>query len=572
MGNDAMALNVESLNKDIELFSEVYPIENWMKKTFSGVSRLVMLDRYAYKDIEKKTLKEGDFVVLTVKDDPKFPARGLGYVKKIDWDSWKAVVKLEEEFISSLEDPKEIETGEVERSLDLMEKPLEIYYEQIAKRVARGLASNEVDEGKRKEFEQKYFEALVNLDFVPAGRVLKGAGTSQQVTYFNCFSGDTIVQTANGPEYIKNLKGEVNVYSQDGVIRKAVFKSYGVQELYRVVFENGEELKATKGHEWVILDPKTYKKIKVTTDKLEGKKIPIVKTSRPAKNSEYIEGVCHGIVYGDGTLIRGANKSQVLLFGDKKELATYFEGLGRIVPHYDEKYVGVYGLPDYFKELPGEEKSRSYIYGFISGLIATDGSCDDYGSVKITSSNLEGLEKIGELLGKVGLVKHGIRVLREESNFGKDYRPCYGLQIVKQTLDIDDLLLEKHKEKFRNAISQNRRDAYMKVVKVEYLGIEEEVYCCEEPETHTFVVGSGYLTGNCYVMPFIQDSREGISEHRKIVMEIMSRGGGVGTNGSTLRPKHAIAKGVNGKSSGAVSWLDDLSKLTHLVEQGGSRR
>jgi ribonucleoside-diphosphate reductase alpha chain len=77
---------------------------------------------------------------------------------------------------------------------------------------------------------------------------------------------------------------------------------------------------------------------------------------------------------------------------------------------------------------------------------------------------------------------------------------------------------------------------------------------------------------NCFVMPFIHDSRVGISIHRQKVMEIMSRGGGVGTNGSTLRPKNSLAKGVNGKSSGAVSWLNDLSQLTHLVEQGGSRR
>jgi len=73
-------------------------------------------------------------------------------------------------------------------------------------------------------------------------------------------------------------------------------------------------------------------------------------------------------------------------------------------------------------------------------------------------------------------------------------------------------------------------------------------------------------------MPFIHDSRGGISNHRKEVMEIMSRGGGVGTNGSTLRPKAAPAKGVGGKSSGAVSWLNDIANLTHLVEQGGSRR
>ena len=52
----------------------------------------------------------------------------------------------------------------------------------------------------------------------------------------------------------------------------------------------------------------------------------------------------------------------------------------------------------------------------------------------------------------------------------------------------------------------------------------------------------------------------------------MRRGGGVGTNGSTLRPRNTLARGVNGKSSGSVSWLDDIAKLTHLVEQGGSRR
>src|SRR5699024_4958911 len=77
---------------------------------------------------------------------------------------------------------------------------------------------------------------------------------------------------------------------------------------------------------------------------------------------------------------------------------------------------------------------------------------------------------------------------------------------------------------------------------------------------------------NCYVMPFVPDSREGISDHRKEVMEIMSRGGGVGTNGSTLRPRNTLARGVNGKSSGSVSWRDDIAQLTHLVEQGGSRR
>ncbi|WP_343837739.1 vitamin B12-dependent ribonucleotide reductase [Salinibacillus aidingensis] len=254
-------MNVERLNQDIRLFPQVHPVTSDMKILHKGVSRLVMLDRYAFKDTEKVTLTDGDFVVLTVKEDPKFPARGLGVIQSIDWENKTAKVLVDEEFQSVLDNETEAETGIVTRSLDVIEKPLEVFYEQIALRNATGLSAVEETEEKQKEWFEKYYEQLSNLNFVPAGRVLYGAGANTDVTYFNC-----------------------------------------------------------------------------------------------------------------------------------------------------------------------------------------------------------------------------------------------------------------------------------------------------------------------YVMPYIQDSREGISEHRKQVMEIMSRGGGVGTNGSTLRPRNTLARGVNGKSSGSVSWLDDIAKLTHLVEQGGSRR
>ncbi|WP_285768888.1 vitamin B12-dependent ribonucleotide reductase [Peribacillus sp. SI8-4] len=258
---DALKVDLERLNKDISLFPQVHPVTADMKMTHKGVSRLVMLDRYSFKDTEKITLSAGDFVVLTIKEDPKFPARGLGYIVEIDWETKKAKVLVDDEFRGVLDNPEEVETGIINRPLDIIEKPLEIFYEQIAKRNATGLASVEKTEEKRTEWFNKFYEELKNLNFVPAGRVLYGAGSNTDVTYFNC-----------------------------------------------------------------------------------------------------------------------------------------------------------------------------------------------------------------------------------------------------------------------------------------------------------------------YVMPFVPDSREGISEHRKQVMEIMSRGGGVGTNGSTLRPRNTLAKGVNGKSSGSVSWLDDIAKLTHLVEQGGSRR
>lgn len=77
---------------------------------------------------------------------------------------------------------------------------------------------------------------------------------------------------------------------------------------------------------------------------------------------------------------------------------------------------------------------------------------------------------------------------------------------------------------------------------------------------------------NCYVVPSPKDSRGGIIETLQDMTEIMARGGGVGMNLSSLRPRRAIVAGVNGSSSGSVSWGGLYSYTTGLIEQGGSRR
>ncbi|WP_423364260.1 vitamin B12-dependent ribonucleotide reductase [Mycoplasma sp. P36-A1] len=251
---------IKNLNNTIrEDFVHLFPIESDYNKSLEGVSRLVMLDRYSQKDNSLKTLRVNDLVIVVLEFDPKFPARGIGYVKKIEDDN--VTVEVLDDYVNQIKDETEFNTKTVIRKKNEIEKPLEIYYEQIAKRIAVALAKEEKSKELSEEYADKFFEQLKDFNLVPAGRVLYGAGSGSNVTYFNCF-----------------------------------------------------------------------------------------------------------------------------------------------------------------------------------------------------------------------------------------------------------------------------------------------------------------------VMPFIEDSRGGISDHRKEVMEIMSRGGGVGTNGSTLRPKHTIAKDVGGKSSGSVSWLHDLSNLTHLVEQGGSRR
>lgn len=86
--------------------------------------------------------------------------------------------------------------------------------------------------------------------------------------------------------------------------------------------------------------------------------------------------------------------------------------------------------------------------------------------------------------------------------------------------------------------------------------------------------GSGYeLTFyNCFVIPSPEDSRGGILDSVKTMVEIMSRSGGVGVNLSSLRPRGTRVKAVNGTASGAVSFGGLYSYATGLIIQGGSRR
>ena len=63
------------------------------------------------------------------------------------------------------------------------------------RRVARSLASVEKDSAA---WEEKFYGALEDFKFLPAGRILAGAGTGRSVTLFNCFVMGTIPDSMGG--------------------------------------------------------------------------------------------------------------------------------------------------------------------------------------------------------------------------------------------------------------------------------------------------------------------------------------------------------------------------------------
>ncbi|WP_338972489.1 vitamin B12-dependent ribonucleotide reductase [Spiroplasma endosymbiont of Panorpa germanica] len=179
---------IESLNKDLATeFKNLKQISKDFSKTFDGVSRMVMLDRYAQKDLLLKTLKVGDLVVTTIKDDPVFPSRGIGTVIKVLNDG-RYEVEIEQAYVGIIDPESTIESKRenvIFKNKTELDKPLELFWEQIAYRV--GHALGKIEKTDQKLISEKFTEELEKLNVIPAGRVLFGAGSDSAVTFFNCY-------------------------------------------------------------------------------------------------------------------------------------------------------------------------------------------------------------------------------------------------------------------------------------------------------------------------------------------------------------------------------------------------
>ncbi len=323
-----------------------------------------------------------------------------------------------------------------------------------------------------------------------------------------CFQGDTKTITRDGVFTLRELAGKtIDVLSKDGVYRPAEFKSFGTQELLEVKLSDGRSFFATPNHQWPAINCSGKEVIVPTTSLCKGYKLQRVVAPRPEKNDEYHEGVRHGFIFGDGSCYNKGKQSRAAFFGAKDAaVIPYFDALGgkRCFDAKLDRTV-IHGFPGCYKQLPENTKSASYWYGFVSGFLAADGSVDTYGCALLTQKKEEVLKAVAEQLPRIGMVAGPVRShwrkadLRKWSGPNAVYEGNMSyVTLLKQFMQADDFLIPAHRENFLKNKKESNYGRYVGVKSVTPTGRVEEVFCCTEMETHTFVLENGVQTRNCY--------------------------------------------------------------------------
>ena len=203
------------------------------------------------------------------------------------------------------------------------------------------------------------------------------------------------------------------------------------------------------------------------------------------------DGIRHGIVFGDGSLYKNSkgeyHKAQLYLCGGKRHLQSYFGSYGRN-ERDDIDQTRIYGLPMEWKSLPSDDRSQSYVAGFIAGLLATDGNISR-STASIATGRQSVVDYVLDQSPRIGIKVTGFQWF-EASGF-KQGSGAFQIRFSKATFPENMVLRPHHMEHFRAHESQ---PCQWRVVDIRDAA-PQVGWCVMEPLTNHFT-----LTDNILVM------------------------------------------------------------------------
>lgn len=494
-----------------------------------------------------------------------------------------------------------LQTTSLEVALTKYSVPGETGVSQIFDRVAGSLASVEKDPEKWKPIFRKAMEDGA----IPAGRILANAGAGEHrdaVSTINCLAGETPVLTSEGVFPIAELVGrKVKCLNGQGRWSEVEFKCYGQQKVYSTLFRYADvhtpfKVRSTANHRWILRNGKVVTTEYWMTGETNSRHTVIDRVCPKFKidDEAFNRGVVHGCVYGDGSDTTKNYKdvsgytSSLSLCGDKESLEPLLTPLVGASPYRQTINNQGYQALTYtkivsdvcLKEVPSTN-DPSYILGFIAGILATDGSITkaSMNSSQSCYITLYGDDQLANWIERYAPVVGVIptRVWKnarkgDTTNYGVRSKDLYAISIGVPTLPEQCLLRSQQINDYHVSENASNRGNTWTMLVTESEGVLEEVYCCEEPETNSFCLGFGLLTGNCTVSGEISDSMQSILEANLEAGLTLKSGAGIGYEFSTLRPQGAFVSGAGATTSGPLSFMDIFDKTCFTVSSAGGRR
>lgn len=327
---------------------------------------------------------------------------------------------------------------------------------------------------------------------------LKGIITLHQ----NCLAHETELLTLEGVRRIGDLTGkQITVLNGNGGWQEIEVKSFGVQPLIEIILQRNFTLKtvyATRDHRW-ILRGKNHSRIEATTATLSaGDHLISVFGHLPGTVELSPYGVAAGIVFGDGSCPSRqiGTGSHVKLCGEKDRNLLKWFPLSETTQEDDG--IVVKNLPRSWKNTIPLSESYGYMYGWLAGYLAADGTISEAGSSSITSYEEWRVQGARDVAYRIGFPTLGITQHTRPSPFNGEIRTAYRLNFPVGGLPPEFFLIPEHRVR---AVKRPRLRGDVlpdwKVKSVRETERVEEVYCAEVPGPRSFVLADNLLTGNC---------------------------------------------------------------------------
>ena len=323
---------------------------------------------------------------------------------------------------------------------------------------------------------------------------------------YNCFDKTTKVITDRGTFSFEELGegAEISVPTHTGEWKKAVVKSYGVQDLYKMTFkrQNGttKEVLCTDNHRWLLADGTITTDIKLG-DRLQ--ETPVIENF-DIKNltKEEKESWVLGFVIGDGTdyTKEGSYGCQVRLCGNKNKYRFIFDDLGyKCFNVKDDSGDVIYIIPkmrkqDFLDNKGYKTLNKVQKIALINGLYCADASLYKGKFKMITSVDDRVLTMVRELSELAGYYLNGEFVVEGTTNYAPNGRkPLTYIQFNRKQYRVKWRLTEKQ---------------YVK---------KDVVWCLEVEDNHSFILSNGMVTGNCELVNLEDMLQNGTVINKKMI-------------------------------------------------------